>query len=58
MQQQRRTGIDARTAHLEEVGLRLGPVRRAKRTRRRPHAATVVDIAAAAEVAPRTAPLY
>jgi AcrR family transcriptional regulator len=55
MQQQRRIGIDARTAHLEEVGLRLGTDGGRSE---RGAAATVADIAAAAEVAPRTVPLY
>ncbi|WP_390899314.1 TetR family transcriptional regulator [Streptomyces mirabilis] len=54
VQQQRRVGIDAQTAHLEEVGLGTG----GGRSERGRHATTVADIAAAAEVAPRTVPLY
>ncbi|WP_406451235.1 hypothetical protein OH768_07315 [Streptomyces sp. NBC_01622] len=46
VQQQRRVGIDAQAAHLEEVGLRLGTGGR--RSERGRHATTVVDIAAAA----------
>ncbi|WP_328513099.1 TetR family transcriptional regulator [Streptomyces mirabilis] len=54
MQQQRRVGIDAQTAHLEQVGLGAG----SGRSERGRHATTVADIAAAAEMAPRTARLY
>lgn len=54
MQQQRRVGIDAQTAHLEQVGLGAS----SGRSERGRHAITVADIAAAAEIAPRTARLY
>lgn len=52
--QQCRVGIDAQTAHLEQVGLGAG----SGRSERGRHATTVADIAAAAEIPPRTAPLY
>lgn len=54
VQQQRRVGIDAQTAHLEEVGLGTG----GGRSERGRHTTTVAGIAAAAEVAPRTVPPY
>jgi len=54
VQQQCRLGVDAQTPPFEEVGLGKGGGRGGHGR----HISTVADIAAAAEVAPRTVPLY